>query len=125
MDTTQPSTPRRLQVLRRRLAVVAAALLAVGCNKAGDIKLGDSATAVQEHMGAAAAVYRSRAAIEAARFGHFWFTSLTEPGAEPTHADLLPQVESRALWFPFAMTAGTLVYLDAEDRVSAVFFAGT
>ena len=50
---------------------------------------------------------------------------LTEPGAEPTHADLLPQVESRALWFPFAMTAGTLVYLDAEDRVSAVFFAGT
>lgn len=125
MDTTQPLPPRRPQALPRWLVVVASASLALGCDKAGAIKLGDPETVVRERMGSPTAVYRSRAAIEAARFGHFWFTNRNEPGAEPTHADLLPPVEGRALWFRFLTTAGTLVYLDADDRVSGVFSAGT
>jgi hypothetical protein len=126
MNRTRPPIPRRLPALPRSLVAVALALLAVACNKAGhDIQLGDPATAVRARMGAPTAVYRSRAAIEAARFGHYWFTDLRQPGAEPTHADLLPEVEGRALWFRHFGTAGTLVYLDADDRVAAVFFAGT
>ena len=41
MDSTQSPIPRRLPALPRSLIAVSFALLAVGCDKAGAIKLGD------------------------------------------------------------------------------------
>lgn len=125
MDSTQSPIPRRLPALPRSLVAVSVALLAVGCDKAGAIKLGDPATAVRARMGAPTAVYRSRAEIEAAPFGYYMFTVRHQPGAEATRADRLPEVEARALWFRNFGTSGTLVYLDADDRVAAVIRAGT
>ena len=125
MDSTQSPIPRRLPALPRSLAAVSLALLAVGCDKDAAIKLGDPATAVRARMGAPTAVYRSRAEIEAAPFGHYMFTDRRQPGAESTRADRLPEVEGRALWFRNFGTCGTLVYLDDKDRVAAVISAGT
>ena len=125
MDNTQSPIPRRLPALPRSLVALSLALLTVGCDKAAAIQLGDPAKAVHACMGAPTAVYRSRAEIEAAPFGYYMFTDRRQPGAEPTRADRLPAVEGRALWFRNFGTSGTLVYLNADDRVAAVIRAGT
>ena len=90
-----------------------------------ELQVGDAASVVTEVLGEAAAEYRSKSEIEASRIAHYEFRSLTDTSAPLTKASGLPEVVVRALWFPFLGTSGTLVYLDASDRVTAVFIGGT
>ncbi len=108
-----------------RWAIGAVAWLAFVACDANEVRIGDGASVVTEVLGEATAEYRSKSEIEASRFAHFEFDSLTDTSAPKTKASGLPEVGGRALWFPFLTTAGKLVYLDADDRVTAVFFAGT
>lgn len=89
------------------------------------LRPGDSLEVVEGVLDEHAAEYRTRSEIEASRFGYFTFTNLTSPSTPETDASGLPEVAGRALWYPFFKTAGNLVYLDPDDRVVAVFFAGT
>ena len=92
---------------------------------ASELQVGDEVAVVTEVLGEHTTEYRSKSEIEASGFAHFEFESLTDTSAPQTNAYGLPEVVGRALWFPFLTTAGTLVYLDANDRVTAVFAAGT
>ncbi len=115
----------------RRRVLGAMALLAIaalsGCQRsqARGVQLGDAVAVVQEALGQDSVEYRSKAEIEASRFGHYRFENLTDDLDPLTKAAELPEVVGRALWFKHFGTAGTLVYLDERDRVTAVFWAGT
>lgn len=92
---------------------------------ASKVQLEDPVSVVTEILGEYTAEYRSKSEIEASKFAHFEFMSLTDTSAPKIRASGLPEVVGRALWFPFLTTAGTLVYLDASNLVTAVFSAGT
>jgi hypothetical protein len=92
---------------------------------ADELRVGDARATVIRVLGEPAAEVRSRAELTATDFAHFGFDGLTDDAGRRHGADDLPDVTGRALWFPFFSTAGTLVYLDEDDRVSAVFSAGT
>ncbi len=89
------------------------------------LQVGDNLAAVTEVMGEYASEFRTKSEIEASKFAHFEFTCLTDVSTPRTDAAGLPDFLGRALWFPFLTTAGTLVYLDSNDRITAVFSAGT
>ena len=92
---------------------------------ASELQIGDAVAVVTNVLGEHTAEYRSTSEIEFSEFAHFEFSSQTNTASPSVSAAGLPEVVGRALWFPFLTTAGTLVYLDSSDRVTAVFSAGT
>ncbi len=92
---------------------------------ASELQFVDAVAVVTNVLGEHTAEYRSKSEIEASEFAHFEFSSQTNTSSPSVSASGLPEVVGRALWFPFLTTAGTLVYLDASDRITAVFSAGT
>ena len=111
------------------LGVIALSVVAVlsGClrHRAKELQVGDTVAVVVEVLGDGSVEYRSKADIEASKFGYYNFRNLTdERDPAETSADL-PEVVGRALWFRNFGTSGVLVYLAQSDRVTAVFSAGT
>ena len=94
---------------------------------AGDLHIGDPTARVFELLGEPEREFGSLDEIQGSRLAPMGFTfeSRTDPASEPCRAPDLPGESGRALWFPFGPTAGTLVYLDSQDRVAEVYSAGT
>ena len=133
-ELSPPSEPRSgkrlvLGGLVAVLALVVAAVLSIRSllPAAGKLRIGDPIAVVTEHLGEPDAEYGALEDLldsELVPMG-FEFTPLTHPEEPRCKAEGLPDVPGRALWFPFGPTAGTLVYLDPEDRVANVFSGGT
>ena len=111
-------------VLLRFVGSLFLALLSLRPN-AATLRVGDPGAVVIDALGEPSSEFDAKRALVDSDFAHFRFTSLTDPSSPPGDASGLPEVDGRALWFPFLTTAGTLVYLDADDRVTAVYAAGT
>jgi len=135
MKSASPHPEARREKRLVAVGLVAATVLAVGgvlllrslLPPAGDLRIGDTTATVSELLGEPAQEYGSLAELMASQLASmgFVFTSLTGHATAPCKARDLPRVPGRALWFPFGATAGTLVYLDSQDRVTGVYSAGT